>query len=275
VRMDLEQAPVVDVRPLLSRERADLVRLLRTLSPAEWDKPTAVPGWTVKDLGLHLLDDDLGWLSRQRDGERSGQVDSTVAYRDVAEAQAQKNQRFVDALGGLSTRMLCDLLAWSGDERDTYYADVDLRAEGSVIWASDGSVPMWFDLARDLAQRWLYQHQMREALSCVGDFEASYVPAVLRTFVWALPHQYRVWAPNGTTVDVDLAAGGVWHLAATVAGRWSLAEGPSTSPAARATFSGAVAWRWLTGAAYDRGEVSVTGQQHLIGPLLAVRALSF
>jgi len=274
VRTDLEQAPVVDVRPLLSRERAELVSLLRTLSPAEWDRRTAVPGRTVKDLGLLVLGDDLGWLSRERDGERSGQLDPTVAYRDSAEALGQKNQRLADALGGLSTRLLCDLLVWSGDETDAYYAEVDLRAEGSVSWASDDSVPMWFDLAQDLTERWRHQHQMREALSCVGDFEASYVPAVLRTFVWALPHQYRVWAPNGTTVDVDLAAGGVWHLTATLAGRWGLAEGPSTSPAARATFSASVAWRWLSGAAYDRDEVSVAGQQHLIGPLMAVRATS-
>ncbi len=270
---DLEQAPVVDVRPLLSRERADLVSLLRTLSPAEWDQPTAAPGWTVKDLGLHVLDDDLGWLSRERDGDRAGQLDPSGPYRDFVRALAEKNQRFVDALGGLSSRVLCDLLVWAGSQMDEYYQGIDLRAEGSVIWASDDPVPAWFDIAQDLTERWVHQQQMREALNRVGDFEASYLPAVLRTFVWALPHQYRVWAPNGTTVDVDLAAGGVWHLTSTVAGRWSLAEGPSQSPAARTGFSGRAAWRWLTGAAFERDEVSASGQQHLIGPLMAVRGI--
>lgn len=270
---DLEQAPVVDVRPLLIRERADLVAFLRTLSTGEWDQPTAVPGWTVKALGLHVLDNDLGWLSRERDGERSGQLDSAGVYRDFVQALAQKNQRFVDALGTLSARVLCDLLVWAGAEMDEYYEGVDLRAEGIVIWASDDPVPAWFDIAQDLTERWVHQQQMREALHRVGDFEASYLRSVLRTFVWALPHQYRVWAPHGTTVDVDLAAGGVWHLTATVAGRWSLAEGPSQSPAARTGFTGGAAWRWLSGAAFDRDEVSASGQQHLIGPLMAVRAI--
>jgi hypothetical protein len=54
--MDPFGAPVTDVRPLLSNERQDLVRLLRALSPQEWTMPSAVPGWSVKDLALHLLE---------------------------------------------------------------------------------------------------------------------------------------------------------------------------------------------------------------------------
>jgi uncharacterized damage-inducible protein DinB len=56
------------VRPLLTDDRAALLRLLRTLSAFEWLSDTDVPGWTVKDLAFHVLDDDLGWLSRGRDG---------------------------------------------------------------------------------------------------------------------------------------------------------------------------------------------------------------
>ncbi|HEY5247957.1 MAG TPA: maleylpyruvate isomerase N-terminal domain-containing protein, partial [Dermatophilaceae bacterium] len=196
---DLEQAPAVDVRPLLGQERADLVAFLRTLTPADWDRRTAVPGWTVRDIALHILGDDLGWLSRGRDGERSGRLDPRGDYRDFVHALGEKNQRFVDGLSALSNRVLCGLIVWAGCEIDEYFAEMDLRAEGSVIWASDGPVPVWFDIAADLTERWVHQLQMREALNSVGDFEARYLPVVLRTFVWALPHQYRVWAPKGTT----------------------------------------------------------------------------
>ena len=73
--MDLWTAPVLDVRSLLSREREDLLGFVGSLTDDEWFSPTQVPGWTVKDLALHILDDDLGWLSRGRDHDRSGRLD--------------------------------------------------------------------------------------------------------------------------------------------------------------------------------------------------------
>ena len=45
--------------------------------PSEWQTTTACPGWTVKDIALHLLDDELAWLSRGRDGDLSGLIDDT------------------------------------------------------------------------------------------------------------------------------------------------------------------------------------------------------
>src|SRR4051812_30649663 len=76
-RMQLRDAPVVDVRPVLTEERADLLGFLAGLTAEEWETPTAAPGWRVKDVALHLLDDDLGWLSRGRDGDRSGRLADT------------------------------------------------------------------------------------------------------------------------------------------------------------------------------------------------------
>ena len=69
--MDLDQVVDIDVRPLLSRDREDLVRLLRRLSAQEWNASSRAPGWTVKALALHLLDDDLSLLSRGRDKDYS------------------------------------------------------------------------------------------------------------------------------------------------------------------------------------------------------------
>ena len=70
---------------------------------------------------------------------------------------------------------------------DAYYASMDLLGEGRVSWASDGPVPAWFDVAQDLTERWVHQMQIREAVDRVEDYQAAYLPTVLRTFVWALP----------------------------------------------------------------------------------------
>src|SRR6478752_4715643 len=128
--MNLADAPVVDVRPLLPDERRELLVFLAALTPDEWLAPSKAPGWTVKDLALHLLDDDLGWLSRGRDGDRSGllSIDDRVAFLDALNA---KNQRWVDGAHQLSRPVVIDLLDWAGREMDAYYASMDLTGVGS------------------------------------------------------------------------------------------------------------------------------------------------
>jgi len=262
----------MDVRPTLSDERQDLLSLLGGLSPEEWAMPSAAPGWNVKDLVLHLLDDDLGWLSRGRDGDRSGLVPMDDHESFVA-ALAAKNQRWIDGAQGLSARVITELLEWSGDQMDAFYASMDLLGEGHVSWASDGPVPIWFDIAQDLTERWVHQMQTREAVDRVEGYAQRYLPVVLRTFVWALPHQYRVHAQAGTAVQVDLAAGGAWLLVSDGSGRWSLDEGTVVTPDVRAEFTSDAAWRWLTGAALPSDGLHLEGPSELCQPLLGVRGI--
>ena len=35
---------------------ADVVALLRSLEPADWDRPTELPGWDVRAVAAHLSD---------------------------------------------------------------------------------------------------------------------------------------------------------------------------------------------------------------------------
>ena len=104
--MNLWTAPPPDLPGPLREERQDLVALLGSLTDAEWLAPTACPGWCVKDVALHLLDDDLGWLSRGRDGDLDGLIPMDVDYRDFVDALNQRNQRWIDVSRGLSRRLV-------------------------------------------------------------------------------------------------------------------------------------------------------------------------
>ena len=44
-----------------------LLSLLRNLLDEAWDLLTPVPGWSVKDVALHLLGDEIAILSGKRD----------------------------------------------------------------------------------------------------------------------------------------------------------------------------------------------------------------
>ena len=60
----VEPIMVIDLFP---QERKQLLKLFSELAAEDWEKPTICAGWSVKDIGLHLLGDDIGYLSRTRD----------------------------------------------------------------------------------------------------------------------------------------------------------------------------------------------------------------
>src|SRR3712207_5622442 len=63
-RVDIWASAPLDTRGLFEEERRDLLTLLESLAAIEWSAASSAEGWTVKDLALHLLDGDLGRLSR-------------------------------------------------------------------------------------------------------------------------------------------------------------------------------------------------------------------
>lgn len=268
--MSLWDEQVRDVRPLAAAEREALLHLLGGLTDEEWLAPTAAPRWTVKDIALHLLDDDLTWLSRVRDGELSGLVDMSDR-RAFPRLLAEKNQRWVDAARVMSRRVVTDLLRWSGEQVDALHASQNMLGEGWVSWASDQPVPYWFNVAQEFTERWVHQQQMREAVGRVEDHEAT-LPDVLNTFVWAYPHQLPSSAGPGP-VHVVIEDIGVWTLAATDGGAWSLSTGLSGEPDTRFRLAADTAWRLLTGADVPAGSVTAEGRPGVVEALMNVRAI--
>lgn len=268
--MSLWDEPVRDLRPLAIVERKRLLDFIGDLTAEEWRKPTAVPGWTVKDIALHLLDDDLTWLSTQRDGDASGLVDMSDR-RSFPQLLAEKNQRWVDAARVMSRQVVLALLSWTGDHVDAFHADQDLLGEGWVSWASDGPVPYWFNLAQEFTERWVHQQQMREAVGRVEDHETA-LPEVLRTFIWAYPHQY---SPTADIDAVEVAIDGVdtWALTRQGGNGWSLSTGSPTRPDARLRMTASAAWRLLTGASAPANDITQEGSAAGCASLLRVRAV--
>src|SRR5688500_792218 len=69
----------LDTAPIFPRLHAELVALLRALTPDDWDRPTVAGAWRVRDVAAHLLDGDLRKLAAHRDGHTppaEGQIES-------------------------------------------------------------------------------------------------------------------------------------------------------------------------------------------------------
>ncbi|MBU0495287.1 MAG: maleylpyruvate isomerase family mycothiol-dependent enzyme [Chloroflexi bacterium] len=244
-----------------------LLALLSGLSADEWDRPTACALWSVKDVALHLLGVEVGILSRKRDGYApSGGV---WDWAELVELVNRWNAGWVEVTRRMSTRLLCDLLAFAGAQVCEYYRTLDPTAMGGpVSWAGPEPAPVWLDLAREYTERWLHQQHIRDAVGRPGLKQPRFLAPVLDTFVRALPHTYRdTDAAAGTMVQLTITgdAGQRWGLLRE-GGRWDLYLRPDGPPDAEAIMDEDVAWRLFTrelGWDQSLAQVTIVGDRSL------------
>jgi uncharacterized protein (TIGR03083 family) len=265
--------PPIDVRPLFARQQAAFIDLLRGFGPAQWTRPTACPGWDVKDVAAHVLGDHIGQLSRHRDGSPS------PAPRDGEALPAfldRFNAEWVTAARRISPPLLIDLLSSAGDQSAEFWQTVDLGALGEAVsWAGPGPAPVWLDAAREFSEYWTHHQQICEATGQAGLAVPDYLGPVLDTFMRALPHTLRhVTAADGTALQMTVTepGGGQW---ACVRGpdRWRLQRQPHPHPAARVELDADTTWRLCTrGITPGQATASarIGGDEHLAAAALQI-----
>jgi uncharacterized protein (TIGR03083 family) len=232
----------VDARSLLPQLRAELVALLTSLSADDWTRATACPGWPVHGIAAHLLGVELGNISLRRD--RWWLSPGTGEDRDAW--LNGFNQLWVDAARRISPPLLVELVDLGGRRFEQHVATLDLDSYGGpVSWATGHDpAPVWLDVAREYMERYVHQHQIRDAVGR-PPLRAALTGPVLATAAHALPQALRpVTRPAGTVVTftADGEAGGTWHLV-QAGSDWELQPNQPPRPAAchaRTTVPGAI-----------------------------------
>ncbi len=252
-----------------------LLDLLFHLSPAEWDMPTVAAGWTVKDIALHLLGDEVAACSSRRDGfsEPGGPGPS---WQELVAWLNTSNEAWVQAARRISPRLLCDLLRFTGHQANAYFQQLDPFATGGpVSWAGPEPAPVWLDIAREYTERWHHQQHIRDAVGKPGLVEPQFLQPLLGTFVHALPYTYRsVDAPEETCVTLSIIgkSESTWSILRE-GQRWELYESRPAQPQAEVILPENVAWRLFTkGISREMGHKLATlqGDSYLGAQLLAM-----
>lgn len=240
-----EPVLTVDLFPKLNEQ---LGELLESLSDADWERSTVCKGWSVKDVALHMLGDNISVLSRKRDrhttvNQRLDTWDELVSFLN------DWNERWVQAARRISVPVLIDLVRTTGDDLHTYFASLDLyELSGPVNWAGPEPAPVWLDVAREYTEHWHHQQQLRDAAKRPGAKEPTLFAPVLATFVRALPQTYRdVSAKEGTRLRLTIEgeSGGTWWLERQVSG-WKLYVDVDGEPDASVRIDQEQAWRLFT-----------------------------
>lgn len=228
-----------------------LLEFLRSLSPADWEKRTIVPLWTIKDIAGHLLDGNLRTLSMSRDQYFGEKPDPIESYGDLVAFLNRLNADWVKAFKRVSPNVLIELLELTGAEYNTYLNTLNpyTPALFSVAWAGEEESKNWFHIAREYTEKWHHQQQMRLAMR---QEEVLYAPDLyspyLDTSMRALPHHYRnVEAEPGTVIA--FAVKGIpnaqWYLQRDT-NAWALSKNVDQTPIASVNIDGTIAWRILT-----------------------------
>jgi len=239
---------VADLFPGL---HAELIALLRGLSPEDWSRPTVAGAWVVQDVAAHLLDVMLRRLSFQRDGAWLPPPERPLAgYNDVLALLNRLNAEWVAVARRFSPRVLTDLLELAGRQLAEQMATLDPFAPAifSVAWAGEETSLLWFDIARELTEHWHHQQQIRDAVGAPPLTARQWLHPVLDTFLRALPHAYReVKAVNGTRVAFEIQgeAGGEWTLMRE-GPAWVLYSGAPEEADCRVVMHQDTAWRRMT-----------------------------
>jgi uncharacterized protein (TIGR03083 family) len=228
-----------------------LLKLLKGLSPADWERRTVLPTWRVKDIVAHLVDTALRRLSGGRDGYRpAGQGPAIHDYTDLVRHVGSIADEWVAAMSRLSPAVLIDLLEHFEPQLHSHFRALDpgATARASVAWAGEAQSSVWFDVAREYTERWHHQMQIREALSDLTIQKPALYRPVLETFMRALPHHYRdIAAADGTTVRITVAgeAGASWYLERKN-DAWLLTLAPHSGETAFAEMRQESAWKIFT-----------------------------
>jgi uncharacterized protein (TIGR03083 family) len=270
--------PPYEIAPLFLTERGRLGELLGGLDPADWQRPSPCPGWTVLGLCAHLAGDDLGFLARHRDGyygtpgpERDGEAEF-VAWLDGMQDE------WVKAARRLSPRIVIDLLAWSGPQvAEALRAEEPSARTASVSWAGTAPVPVWLDQVRELSEYWIHRQQVLQALGRPSDLRADLAGPVLDGLRWAYPFRLgQAGGEPGDTVTISISGpvARTWFLVATPAG-WEFRDRPGSRGVAAMSMSTEQAWRLLTNnlPAAERSRITAAGDATVLGILDRTRAI--
>lgn len=186
---------------LLRNEFEALDTLCTPLTTAQWDTPTCLPGWSVRDVLSHVVGTESMLL-----GEPAPTVDiSHITH--LANPIAEANELWVEALRGLSTR---ELLA--------RFADVtDRRASAlEAMTQADFDAPSWTPAGRDETYGrfmrirhydcYLHEHDIRYALGIVPREDVADLASALDEVSTGVGYIVgrRARLPAGSLVRIEL-----------------------------------------------------------------------
>jgi len=279
--MPLAGLQPVDTRTMFRHVSAELVVLLRTLAPDDWERPTIAGNWLVRDVVAHLADTALRRLSFHRDGMTPPPPGRPITgARDFVDFINSLNAQWVATSKRFSPRVLTELLDRASADLADWFETLPLEGPAlfGVSWAGEHTSESWFDIGREFTELWHHQQQIRMAVGAPSLPDPRYLRAVIDIAVRGLPHAFRdISAEPGQTVLIDVAgpAGGQWTLVREPH-RWTICAGTPAFATTHVHLPDDATWKLLFNGLTDADAadaIQIEGREELATPLLRARSV--
>lgn len=243
------------VIPLLRREFEAVADLCEGLDEADFDRPTCLPGWSVKDNLSHMVGTES-----MLDGVEAPDVD--VSHLDHVQNQiAAFNEQWVESLRSLS-----------GAEVLARFREVTARRLASLeaMTQEDLDAPSFTPVGRDetygrfmrirLYDCFLHEHDMREALGLPDREDPEQLALVLDEVAAGLGYSVgkKAAMPEGARVRIEVTSPFERALDYAVDGRAQLVDRLDAEPTVRLQLPAMALLRLTGGRVEPTGHVGTT-----------------
>jgi uncharacterized protein (TIGR03083 family) len=249
----------------------DLVAVLESLSPEEWDLPTDLPGWDVRAVASHVAHLErilAGGPEETADvGEPPHVTGLMGLYTEIGVVNRRETEldAIVDEIRRATTARHTTLLA---------DPPTDAQARPEVIF---GGVPWsWETLLRNRPlDVWMHEQDVRRAVDRPGGMDGAPARHTAEYLAESLGYVLakKAGAPAGTTLVLEMAGSEPFAFAVNEGGRGERLPAPPAEPSAclrmdRASFVVLAGGR----RAAEPGAVEVSGDAELAGRVVDAMA---
>ena len=260
--------PIVAV---LEEEWQAISELMADFTDAEWDMPTALPGWSVKDNISHISGTELMFA-----GEPAPVVDiSHLTYLTGPFPEAM--EVWVEARRPLTGEAVCAEFEAVRSRRVEELRAMSDDAMGTVGWSPIGEVPYRLFMRVRVFDCFMHEQDIRRALDRPGHLEGGPVNVALERFEGALGFIVGklAGATDGSSVVFVVTGPGetTRTYSVVVDGRAQLVADAPSDPTARITmplpsYLALGGGRWTADEARAAGGITIDGDDDLANRVL-------
>lgn len=264
--MDIAALTDADRVALLEQVYSSVEEVCSQLDEGDWDKPTDLPGWTVKDNLSHLVSYEAIISGRPRAPE---DVDISHATHVTDDFQAV-NEREVEWRRPRPGLEVLEEWREVTADRAKALAQMDAAAWETTMSSPFGPMPARDFVGIRLLDLFYHEQDIRRAVDKPGHLDGAVARTCFeRLATLSAPRVVGkgAGAPDGATVVFDVASPGRRFAVGVEAGRGALIEPPSDPTVTIAcdveTFLCLSGGRWQPSYALAAGRVTVTGDEQL------------
>lgn len=212
----------------LAAQWAALDQLLGPLEPAQWARPTALPGWSVQDNVAHIVGTECALAGRTPPPPAADVRGFPHVHNDIGVA----NETWIESMRAESPARVLDRYREITAVRRAALESMTRAEWDAPSWTPAGQKTYGRFMRIRLFDCWMHDQDIRDALGIPGNDGGICAAGALSEVGDALGFLVgkRAGAPQGANVTLELTGPmhATWHIA--VDGRAALVDEP-TGPA--------------------------------------------